>query len=137
MTADPLTVACPDCGAPRGEACRLSEGWPDGSTHATRRDSARLHTVEHGTCLLCHHPAVKGERVEDGPIIAWHPDPRDAEKCPPLPDPRTNWNAYAEAINAGAEPGVIGVDNFRAQADDEQVTADVPCATTLQEPTDD
>lgn len=103
---DALTVPCPDCQAPAGEPCRMSGSWPAGSVHAPRNDSARLSTVTHGTCLLCGRPAVKGQRAADGPVIAWHPDPAHHD-CPPMPDPGTDWNAYATAVNLGVEPGII------------------------------
>lgn len=111
-TVDPTSVACPDCQAPEGARCRVSEGWPDGTAHAARHDSARLHAVEHGICALCSKPIVRGVREEDGPVEVWHPDP-DQSSCPPLPDPQADWNAYATAINLGLRPGFPGPEHFR------------------------
>lgn len=113
---NPLDVACPDCQAPTGEGCRVSEGWPDGTLHAARIDSARLRSVEHGTCALCTRPLVRGVRTEGEEETVWHPDPTDAALCPPLPDPQTHWNAYAEAHNRGLRPGYPGAEHFNEVA---------------------
>lgn len=106
---DPLSVVCPDCYAPAGTACYHS-GGADYGPHAARVRSAELRAVEHGTCSLCGRPMVRGL----DPVDAWHPDVDDAALCPPLPDPRTDWNGYATAINAGLSPGHPGLEHFLA-----------------------
>lgn len=108
--ADPLSVACPDCTAPAGTGCYTSNPVLD-PTHAERRRIADLRALEHGTCALCGQAMVYGS-VEGSPVDAWHPDETDAAACPPIPDPRTNWNRYAEAVNAGLTPGHPGVQHF-------------------------
>jgi hypothetical protein len=107
-TPDPTTVACPSCSAPPGVDC----------DHADRADAARLAAVEWGTCGLCRQPLA---RLTD-PLTVVHPDPDDAAACPPMPPP-TDWNRYAEAVNAGLTPGHPGAEHFipAAASDDEAV----------------
>lgn len=106
--ADALAVPCPDCAVPAGTACRTSVGALEGETHAERRRVAYLRSLEQGTCALCGRLMVRGT----DPVIAWHPDPDAAAACPVLPDPSTDWNAYAEAVNAGLSPGYPGTEHF-------------------------
>lgn len=110
---DPLDVACPDCAAPAGTPCYHSAGQVIRTHHAARRDSARLRSVEHGTCALCSYPMVRGHQTEGGELDAWHHDPHDAALCPRLPDPATDWEGYAAAINSGVTPGHPGIQHFR------------------------
>lgn len=106
--ADALDVTCPDCAVPPGTPCATSVGALDGETHAERRRVAYLRSLEQGTCALCGRFMVRGT----DPVQAWHPDPADAAACPSLPDPRTDWNAYAEALNSGLQPGHPGIEHF-------------------------
>lgn len=58
---DPLTVQCPDCMAPAGEACRTSmEGVTGNDTHADRFQAAEFQAHAHlaGTCDLCGVPVL-------------------------------------------------------------------------------
>lgn len=105
-----LVVSCPwegGCGAPAGEPCRTSYG---DTVHAERRRLADLRALEHGACALCGRFMVRGS-VEDALVDAWHPDPAD-HGCPPLPDPRTDWNGYALALQQGLAPGHPGAEHF-------------------------
>lgn len=114
-TVDHLTVACHDCGVPAGQPCRTRVRDDDGhpAPHRVRQNAALLASVERGTCALCTRPLARGPRPATGEDHAvWHPDPRDAERCPVLPDPATEWNAYAAALTAGARPGYPGEDAF-------------------------
>lgn len=108
-TADPLSVGCPDCAAPAGTGCyTMSEHY---TTHAARYRVAELRAVEHGTCDLCGQPMVRG--TVDGVTDAWHPDGLASVGCPVMPDPLTDWNAYATATQAGLSPGHPGAEHFR------------------------
>lgn len=100
----PLSVSCPDCGAPPETACYVSGGsggFDPGDTHANRSDRAAL---ESGTCRLCGGALhrLNGKR--------WHADRSDT--CPPLPDPHLDWNAYALRLQDGVAPGDPGDDNY-------------------------
>lgn len=117
--ADPLTVPCPDCGVPTGVECQTSIDYLTGA-HADRRRTADLRALEHGTCALCGQPMVRGT-VEGSPADAWHPDETDAAACPPIPDPRTDWNGYAEAVNAAALHGHPGLEHFTPACDHPEV----------------
>jgi hypothetical protein len=106
--ADPLTVTCPDCGAAPETACYVSSGNAAGgfdgageTTHANRVDLA---DVERGRCALCGLTLyqLNGKR--------WHAGKSTA--CPPLPDPNTDWNAYAIRLQEGVAPGDPGAINF-------------------------
>lgn len=114
----PLSVLCPGndggCGAPPGHHCRTSYTNEDGTphTHYARVKHADLRALEHGTCDLCGAFMVRGT-VLDAPLDAWHPDPGDASRCPDLPDPATDWNNYAAAVNLGAVPGRPGLEHFQ------------------------
>lgn len=121
--ADPLSVPCPDCLAPAEQDCYHS-GNPhdDYGPHAERRRIADLRAVEHGLCGLCGRPMVYGA-IDGAPARAWHPDEADKAVCPPLPDPKTHWNAYAEAVNAGLEPGYPGNEHFRLASEREDLIA--------------
>lgn len=110
--ADPLSVACPDCTAPAGTPCYVSgTNTVEDYGHAARQRSADLYAVEHGTCALCGRFMVYGS-VQGAPARAWHPNPEDKAACPPMPDPLTDWNAYATAVNLGLEPGYPGDEHF-------------------------
>lgn len=109
--ADPLSVPCPDCAVPAGVPCATSIDYLDGA-HAERQRVADLQALDRGTCALCGRFMVRGS-VEGSPVDAWHPDETAAAACPPMPDPRTDWNAYAEAINAGVQAGHPGAEHFR------------------------
>lgn len=108
--ADPLSVPCPDCLVPAGQPCATSIDYLEGA-HADRRRIADLRALEHGTCALCGRPMVRGS-VEGSPVDAWHPAETDAAACPPIPDPRTDWDRYAMAVNLGLTPGHPGVEHF-------------------------
>lgn len=114
-----IRVKCPDCEAPRGQGCRFgtvtgadsdttidAADIPQTAVHAGRRDLA--FTVR-GTCLLCGLLLLHDLRSDR----VWHPT-LITEACPPLPDPRTDWNAYALALQQGAVPGEPGIENFVA-----------------------
>lgn len=105
---DPLTVQCPSCLAPAGEACRSNME----TTHADRVTSAQLYAVEHGTCDLCTQPMVRGLPTVGAEVTAWHPDPAHAALCPPMADPNDDWNAYAAQTQQGLEPGRPGLEHF-------------------------
>lgn len=104
-----LAVSCPDCMAPVDVPCYTRLG--DGTIHADRTRNAYLRSVERGTCDLCGKPMVRGT----DPVMAWHPDPEDAEVCPPLPDPRRDWNGFALALQEGKSPGQPGLEHFIPQ----------------------
>lgn len=99
-----LTVKCPDCMAPEGVSC-------GDQPHADRLRLADLQTLDHGVCALCGRPMVRGT-VEDAPVDAWHPDEAHAAACPPIPDPKTDWEGYAFATNLGLTPGHPGAEHF-------------------------
>lgn len=99
-----LTVKCPDCMAPEGVSC-------GDVPHADRLRLADLQSLDHGVCALCGRPMVRGT-VEDAPVDAWHPDEADAAVCPPIPDPKTDWEGYAFATNPGLTPGHPGAEHF-------------------------
>lgn len=123
MSADPLLVACPACGAPAERECagRVQEAaGGDPTTHEDRRRLADLRALEKGTCGLCGAFMVRGT-VLGGPVEAWHPDETDAARCPQLPDPATDWDAYATALNHGARPGHPGVEHFRPDLNPDEV----------------
>lgn len=102
-----LAVACPSCKAPAKTPCYGSMG-----THADRPEAATLYAVERGSCALCRGFLVRGVRPPGTDVEVWHPNPEDAAVCPPMPDPKTDWESYAAAINRGAEPGKPGPDAF-------------------------
>lgn len=116
MSADPLTVACPDCTVPAGRACATSGEFDPTTVHGERQRIADLRSLEHGVCALCAAPMVRGT-VEGSPVDAWHPDPAHAAACPVIPDPDSDWNAYAATINAGVTPGHPGVEHFLTHDD--------------------
>ena len=103
---DVTVVPCPDCMVPAGTPCVVSTGLDD--VHASRRRNAYLATLEKGTCALCGAFMVRGT----DPVDAWHPWPADAERCPEMGDPHTDWNRYATNINLGLTPGHPGVEHF-------------------------
>ena len=105
---DPLSVACPSCLAPAGQACE----------HDDRTAQARRAAVEWGTCGLCRQPLAR----LTNPVEVVHPDPEHAEACPPKP-PANDWNAYAEALNAGLTPGHPGAEHFIPTPDQEPTDA--------------
>lgn len=109
----PIDVACIDCTAPPGTPCYTSGHIGGQVTHAARKDAARLRSVEHGTCGLCGAWMVRGHQDTGGPLDAWHPRPEDAARCPQLPDPARDWNAYAAVIQTGVSPGHPGLEHFR------------------------
>lgn len=122
--ADPLTVECPDCAVPAGQPCAThlpptfdDASQPTATYHAERQRVADLRALEHGTCALCGQRMVRGS-VEGAPVDAWHPITYDADRCPQLPDPRTNYNAWAEAQNAGLTAGHPGAEHFIPDAVD-------------------
>lgn len=53
---DPLTVGCPDCAAPAGTDCRMSD-TTDETVHADRFNAAAL-ANKSGTCELCGLPVL-------------------------------------------------------------------------------
>lgn len=108
---DPLTVDCPDCLAKTGHACYISEVY-DGGSHATRHQVAVYAALERGTCGLCGHVLVRGSLPNDDATVVYHPVEADRTTCPPMPDPSTDWNAYAKLLNAGVKPGYPGVEHF-------------------------
>lgn len=95
--ADALDVQCPDCGAPPKTECYTSSASVSSATHINREDAAAL---ERGTCALCSRPMYRlhGRR--------WHAE--GFVGCPPLPDPQTDWNAYAAKVNEGMAQGDPG-----------------------------
>jgi hypothetical protein len=103
--ADPTTVTCPECLAPAGHPCQT---FGD-DAHADRRRLADLRSLEHGTCALCTQ--VRGS-VDGAPVTAWHFMPEHVAACPPMPDPGTDWNAYALAVQDGLVPGRPGLEHF-------------------------
>lgn len=111
-TPDPaLAVQCPwegGCGAPVGVPCRTSY---DGESHAERRRIAHLRSLEQGVCADCGRFLVRGAHEPGGPVEVWHPDPNHHD-CPPMPDPREDWNAYAKALQSGQQPGHVPADRF-------------------------
>ena len=114
-----LDVACPyegGCGAPAGTPCYTSY---DGETHAERRRVAALRALDRGTCALCGRLMVRGP----APLDAGHPEDDAAATCPPLPDPRTDWNGYALATQQGLQPGHPGVKHFIPEEAIEHVQA--------------
>lgn len=109
---DPLTVDCPDCLAKTGHACYIGEMY-DGGSHASRHQVAVYAALERGTCALCGQVLVRGSLPTDDRVEVYHPVQEDRAKCPPLPDPSTHWNDYAEALAAGAKPGYPGAEHFQ------------------------
>lgn len=101
-----ITVRCTDCLAGPGEGCRGDYG-----IHLDRRRLADLRNLTHGTCALCGQFMVYGP-VLDAPDDAWHPDETVAAACPVMPNPSTDWDAYAALVNSGVTPGHPGVEHF-------------------------
>lgn len=99
---DPLTVPCPSCLAPA--ATDTTAGVP--CDHTDRVPAARVAAAVEGVCGLC------GDRL----VRLTHPDeavhPTENPTCPPMPDPTTDWNGYAAALNAGVRLGYPGIENF-------------------------
>lgn len=106
--ANPLSAPCPDCLSPEDVNCRSSYG---DIVHAERQRIADLRALEQGTCALCGALLVRGA-VDGLPVDVWHPYPAD-QVCPPLPDPRTDWNDYALALQRGLKPGHPGPEHFQ------------------------
>lgn len=105
---DPLSVRCLDCLAPAGTPCRTNT---DAEVHATRTRTAQLRALEQGTCSLCGRFMVRGS-IDGAPVDAWHPDEAD-HGCPVMPNPQTDWDAYAAQINLGYRPGHPGLEHFQ------------------------
>lgn len=98
---DPLTVRCPSCMAPPAHPC-------GDEPHADRLEAARHAAAVAGTCGLCGQLL---HRLTD-PDDALHLDPADEAACPPLPNPRHDFDAYQAAIHEGARPGHPGVEHW-------------------------
>lgn len=114
LPADPLTVKCDECEAAPGVSCRTNYGTE--AIHLDRQRLTDLRSLERGTCGLCGQWMVRGS-VLGSTADAWHPDTTDADACPVLPDARTDWNAYATAVNLGLRPGYPGLEHFRPDLD--------------------
>lgn len=101
-------VGCPDCQAAPGAPCMFGgtdqqgDPWPATAVHGSRRDLA---LTERGTCKLCGLLLLR----KDGRV--WHPEVITTS-CPQMPDPGTDWNGYARAVQAGTVPGEPGVEAF-------------------------
>lgn len=115
MTApDPLSVVCPDCMAGVTVPCTTTTDAP----HPARVERAEVQTTrETGTCTHptragtpCGRPLIRYQIHGETRVI--HPT-GIAEDCPPFPDPRLDWNAYAHMLQRGLEPQKPPVDAWQ------------------------
>jgi hypothetical protein len=112
VDVDVTTVPCPDCQAPAGTVCYTSG---DHTHHAARATAAEYAALTPGVCELCGRRLLAG--TVGGQQLAVHPDPTDAEACPPLPDPLRDPEGWALAVNLGYQPGRPGIEHWKPEGD--------------------